>query len=234
MGQCSSKDSRPMESVPRPDSPSDTADPSFDPLPRSNSDRSRSNTGGRPSSSGIDELGAQELQEKLEHLDEERAKLVEVIRRRQAVDLAGADSAMNGARVRFSTADPEASDVGRTKGRQPMPPDNPRRYSGSFGSLGSALGVGRVSTYNQPTRFETKEQLVEMLKRSRRRTRFNHRSSEGGSSGALLPSSTVTYLPRGGVHVQTKYGAVQVPSPPHAPCPSSPRPCTFATDPRRR
>ena len=48
-------------------------------------------------------------------------------------------------------------------------------------------GASRVSTHQAARRGEkrldTTEQLMEMLSRSRRRTRFNHRSSEGGTTG---------------------------------------------------
>ena len=69
--------------------------------------------------------------------------------------------------------------------------------------------------------------LAEMVNRGRRRTRYTHRasttggepsSSNPGLSVASTVSSTaaaeVTYLPRGGVHVKTKYGAVQFGLPP--------------------
>ena len=51
--------------------------------------------------------------------------------------------------------------------------------------------------------------------RGRRRTRYTHRTSSSAEpSSSTDPSVSVQYLPRGGVHVTTKYGAVQFGLPP--------------------
>jgi len=64
--------------------------------------------------------------------------------------------------------------------------------------------------------------LAEMVNRGRRRTRYTHRptgSEQGSRATPLSPSPSnsetkIHYLPRGGVHVTTKYGAVQFGLPP--------------------
>ena len=64
--------------------------------------------------------------------------------------------------------------------------------------------------------------LAEMVNRGRRRTRFTSRTASTSTDGTVshLASQSadgltkVHYLPRGGVHVATKYGAVQFGLPP--------------------
>ena len=200
MGQQCSKGSEPLESgVTRTSgnaAPEDVkleGDSSF-----STSERSRAHTAGgsrfsssmfpgRGSLEREEELAMPELQANLEKLDEERTRLQEQLKRLQAIELqdggGGLDDATSGTRVRFSRADQTSDAVGGLKPMKHHPMPDRRA---SFG------GAMRVSTYKQAEalqdkRPDTKEQLAEMLTRSRRRTRFNHRSSEGGTTGMPPP-----------------------------------------------
>ncbi|KAL1524967.1 hypothetical protein AB1Y20_019843 [Prymnesium parvum] len=170
---------------------------------------------GRNSMDNEPEMSQADLQAQLEKLDEERHTLQEQLTRLQAIELTqdGGDSLMgddghNGPRVRFSRAEGDKESSAPTKSMKP-PADRRNSFAG---------GASRISTYVQAEHrneknVDTNASLMEMLTRSRRRTRFNHRSSEGRTNNAN-EQSTLTYLPRGGVHVQTKYGAIQFGIPP--------------------
>ena len=146
------------------------------------------------------------------------------------------------ARVRFSKSDSHGSaDVSSP---MPTPssahertPTGGRRVS----STSRSSGFGRLSTSHgraaaassslqhgsldsplvtQASRTEMKL-LSEMVNRGRRRTRYTHRQGgmEGFTRSGRLPpiingDTKTTFLPRGGVHVQTRYGAVQFGLPP--------------------
>lgn len=200
-------------------------------------------TGRHASLTGMD---AQELQSKLEKLDEERIRVQDELRRLHSTvamldgggetdnssPLGGAEKSKT--RVRFSKYD----------GLQAEPPPalNDRLDSGLSRRGTSSSAIARLSTYSSVARFsggkvakegsESKRRLEglppnekdikslsDMVVRGRKRTRHTHRSSTSPiENGVEAESSTsnrkVSYLPRGGVHVTTKYGAVQFGMPP--------------------
>jgi len=108
-------------------------------------------------------------------------------------------------------------------------------------SSNSMSGLGRLSSYRGAAATASANEeavanrmtlqakggdmklLAEMVNRGRRRTRQTGRRTSGndhsGRSPSLQPGgpngeTKVTFLPRGGVHVQTRYGAVQFGLPP--------------------
>ena len=91
--------------------------------------------------------------------------------------------------------------------------------NGPAGSSSDSL-PGQRSRQQDPTLEAGRDLkgLTEMVNRGRRRTRYTHRSSASEASAGASSSATgdtkVSYLPRGGVHVNTKYGAVQFGLPP--------------------
>lgn len=221
-----------------PPAPFDSADPSGIGLRVGES----TNNGGRPSrrlSLSASGMEAPELQNKLEKLDEERTKLQEELRRLQSATALEQDSELtdgsNGEkpRVRFSKIDGVNMPSLPAPSSQDQRPQMGRRASsssiGTLGRLSSYRGGGHVAPggeersdrmlVNQPGRTDMKV-LAEMVNRGRRRTRYTQRASGGEESTrrAVTPAASsdakVNFLPRGGVHVQTKYGAVQFGLPP--------------------
>ena len=191
---------------------------------------------GRRASLGREGLELPELQSKLEKLDEERTRVQEELRRLQsaaALDQDGESDGTGGSggsggdkpRVRFSKFD----GIDATMATSPQPasdrtPQVSRRVS-------SGTTMGRLSSYragnsNEAAQNEPRQDklasgrdikaLTEMVNRGRRRTRYTHRSSGSAEqpSSSTDPSVSIHYLPRGGVHVTTKYGAVQFGLPP--------------------
>jgi hypothetical protein len=169
-----------------------------------------------------------ELQSKLEKLDEERHRVQEELKRIQSTAALEQDaelpegSSANGEkpRVRFSKFDGDMALQQPAVYGDRQPPGVSRRTS-------SANTIARLSSYRAASssgeysdRREDKlsagrdlKALTEMVNRGRRRTRYTHRSS-AGEPHVSTGETKVHYLPRGGVHVTTKYGAVQFGMPP--------------------
>ena len=89
-------------------------------------------------------------------------------------------------------------------------PKEPRRVS-------AVSAVSRLSSFRlkeEPIEEEgtSLKELADMVTRGRRRAQTNQRSSEHNADSEA--GDCVTHLPRGGVHVQTKHGAVQFGIPP--------------------
>ena len=182
---------------------------------------------------------APELQSRLEKLDEERLRLHEDLRRIQsaaALEQDGDVTDGNGEkpRVRFSKFD----NASAHEAPQALPQNAaaPSRRTSSTSAMAMG-GLGRLSSYQNkdPAVASTDRMLIqppggrsdikllaEMVNRGRRRTRYTHRptgSEQGSRATPLSPSPSnsetkIHYLPRGGVHVTTKYGAVQFGLPP--------------------
>ena len=178
-----------------------------------------------------------ELQSRLEKLDEERTRVQEELRRLQsAADLevqedGGGSNSGDKPRVRFSKFD--GIDAATAAYAQPVPPPSgpqpaaARRTSSanSMARLSSYRGASAASSSAASDSSVRKEDalanggrdlkgLTEMVNRGRRRTRYTHRASGGESASVTNGDTKVNYLPRGGVHVTTKYGAVQFGLPP--------------------
>lgn len=163
------------------------------PSPPGSSDRSRtcqmrfsaSYMPGRASDAEQTELSQADLQASLEKLDEERHSLQEQLRRMQAIELYqdGGDSNLGedghtGTRVRFSRAEGDKDAAVPAK-----PPKQPSDRRNSCPG-----GASRITSYvkaeHRHDNADHSASLMEMITRSRRRTRFNHRSIEGRTSGA--------------------------------------------------
>ena len=178
-----------------------------------------------------------ELQSKLEKLDEERTRVQEELKRLQSAAALEQDTEMpegnssNGGdkpRVRFSKFD--GIDMSCVL---PVPTPSDRMERPVSRRTSSANTIARLSSYRASSSsndtlpgqrrsdagFEGGRDikaLTEMVNRGRRRTRFTHRpsASEASAAASVSGDTKVNYLPRGGVHVQTKYGAVQFGLPP--------------------
>ena len=151
------------------------------------------------------------------------------------------NGAADKARVRFSSAgaSAESSSVssatpsserslkgdtldtsGRSTGRRLSTPGSAMaRLSARTSSSGSSVTPSNEDKSGARTDLKA---LTEMVNRGRRRTRFTSRTASTSTDGTVshLASQSadgltkVHYLPRGGVHVATKYGAVQFGLPP--------------------
>ena len=199
--------------------------------------------GGRRASLNPSGLEPSELQSKLEKLDEERTRVQEELRRMQSAAAVlddvtetelspGADS--NKPRVRFSKFDgidaqtpppaPPSSDRSNMVARRVSSATGMSRLSSYRGGSGGSGGTSSAEAAEAKRREDQLaggrdiKALTEMVNRGRRRTRYTHRASytSGAATSATgsHPSVQVHYLPRGGVHVTTKYGAVQFGMPP--------------------
>eukprot|EP00316_Scyphosphaera_apsteinii_P000444 CAMPEP_0119331446 /NCGR_PEP_ID=MMETSP1333-20130426/80645_1 /TAXON_ID=418940 /ORGANISM="Scyphosphaera apsteinii, Strain RCC1455" /LENGTH=917 /DNA_ID=CAMNT_0007341055 /DNA_START=129 /DNA_END=2882 /DNA_ORIENTATION=+ len=150
------------------------------------------------------------LLSRLEQLDEERHDVTEQMRRLQLSELQDTampeDMLLPSSRARFSRHT-EIRENGQNVKQQI------RRQSATTNS--------RISSYmkreppaddgieDKPTELS---ELIAMVARGRLRARYNHRQVDGPEGGTQ--PDCVTYLPRGGVYVKTKYCVVQFGLPP--------------------
>ena len=148
---------------------------------------------------------------RMEKLDEERHSLQQQMQRLQGLAV---DDEPAAGMPRFSRAAPPGGkgSTGRRLSATELAP----------GGKGRATAVPKAGGGKGDDESYDVGMLSDMVSRGRRRTLYNQRSTErvtegdvGGPSAAVTDSSTfVRFLPRGGVYVMTKHGAVQFGLPP--------------------
>ena len=163
----------------------------------------------------------------LELLAEERHRLEQTLTRLQAAELKDTVPNVDSlSRARFSRAVGAGEPTAQHARVSMSIPEPSQRKTGARVSImkPSQRETRRVSALSRLSSFKAKEEpieedgssirdLTDMVTRGRRRAHTNQRSSEHSADGS--PSDDcVTHLPRGGVHVHTKHGAVQFGIPP--------------------
>uniref|UniRef100_A0A7S0J6K5 Cyclic nucleotide-binding domain-containing protein n=1 Tax=Calcidiscus leptoporus TaxID=127549 RepID=A0A7S0J6K5_9EUKA len=167
------------------------------------------------------EVDAAALLSRLEALDEERHEVAEQMQRLQAAELqeGAMDEPQMAQRLRFSRNEHGShgsnskGDSSWTSRRTTNLRDDNRRNSQQQQRISAYIRTTRMDDHDIEQRPSNVNELIEMILRGRERARYNLRSIEAGSSVVGASGATI-YLPRGGVYVKTKYGAVQFGLPP--------------------